>query len=64
MPKLKDGDVPLTPEEDAAVRAGIAADPDAFELDDEWFANARPATEVHPELAEDRKRVVSDARPA
>jgi len=35
-----------TDEEDAAIRAGIKADPDARELDDEWFAGARPAREV------------------
>jgi len=35
-----------TDEEDAIIRAGIAADPDAQELDDEWFARARPAREV------------------
>ena len=36
--------------EEAAINAGIAADPDAFEADAEWFAKARPAIEVHPEL--------------
>ena len=35
MPKLKPGDKPLTPEEDAAVVAAILADPDDFELDAE-----------------------------
>ena len=39
-----------TPEEDAQIRAGIAADPDTFEADAEWFARARPAIEVDPEL--------------
>ena len=34
-----------TPEEDAQINAGIAADPDTFELDDEWFARALPAKE-------------------
>ncbi len=34
-----------TPEEDAQINAGIADDPDDFELDDAWFANARPAAE-------------------
>ena len=38
--------------EEAAINAGIAADPDAFEADAEWFAKARPAFEVHPELVE------------
>ena len=36
--------------EEAAINAGIAADPDTFEADAEWFAKARPAIEVHPEL--------------
>ncbi len=35
--------------EQAAIQAGIAADPDTFELDDEWFAQARPTKEVDPE---------------
>jgi hypothetical protein len=30
--------------EDAAISAGIAKDADARELDDEWFANAQPAS--------------------
>lgn len=30
-----------TPEEDAAINAGIAADPDTFELTEEWFAKAK-----------------------
>ena len=38
--------------EQAAIDAGIAADPDAFELDDEWFERARPAREVDPGLFE------------
>ena len=38
--------------EETAINVGIAKDPDQFELDDEWFANARPASEVHPELVE------------
>ena len=36
--------------EEVAIQAGIASDPDTFELDDEWFRRARPATEVHPHL--------------
>ncbi len=48
MPKLKAGHISPTPEEDAAINAGIAADPDSRELDAEWFANARPAREVLP----------------
>ena len=40
MPRLKPGDKPLTPEEDAAVVAGIESDPEDFELDADWFAGA------------------------
>ena len=48
MPKLKAGHVSPTPDENAAINAGIAADPDARELDAEWFAKAKPASEVLP----------------
>jgi uncharacterized protein (DUF4415 family) len=37
-----------TPEEDAAIQAGIAADPDAAEWTEEDFARARPAAEAMP----------------
>ena len=37
-----------TPEENARINAGIAADPDNPELDDDWFKRARPASEVLP----------------
>ncbi len=37
-----------TPEEEAAINAGIAADPDSRELDAEWFAKAKPASEALP----------------
>ncbi len=42
MPKLKPDDIEPTDEEDAAINAGIAADPDTFELTDEHFAMMRP----------------------
>jgi len=48
MPKLKVGHISPTPEEEAAINAGIAADPESRELDAEWFAKARPASEVLP----------------
>ena len=32
-----------TIEGDALINAGIASDPDAFELSDEWFDKAKPA---------------------
>ena len=43
-----------TPEEDTIINAGIADDPDTFELDAEWFANALTTEELlaqYPELA-------------
>lgn len=52
MPKLKPNDVPLTPEENARIKAAISDDPDTFELDAEWFASARPAIEVAPHIVE------------
>lgn len=42
---------PLT-EEDARITAAIEADPDAWILTEEDFAEMRPFAEVHPELAE------------
>lgn len=48
MPKFKIGHISPTAEEEAAINAGIAADPDTRELDDEWFSQARPASEVMP----------------
>ena len=38
--------------EETAINAGIARDPDAFELDADWFARARPVVEVNPEFVE------------
>ena len=38
--------------EEAAINAGIEADPDTFELDDQWFAKAQPSTVVDPETAD------------
>ena len=35
-----------TPAEHAAILAGMAADPDSPELDDAWFAGAKPASDV------------------
>ena len=48
MPKLKPGTILPTPEEAAAIDAGIAADLDNPELTKEWFANAKPASEMLP----------------
>ena len=38
-----------TPDEDAAINAQIAADPDDFELDYQWFQNAKSTKELFPE---------------
>ena len=40
-------------DEDVAIRVGIVRDPDAFEVDAEWFAGAMTSDElyaIHPEL--------------
>lgn len=42
MPKLKVGTIIPTPEEDAAIAAGIAADPDTHELSSAQIAQMRP----------------------
>ena len=38
-----------TPDEDATINAQIAGDPDDFELDRQWFQNAKPTKELFPE---------------
>lgn len=50
MPKLKPGTIIPTPEEDAAILAGIAADPDARELDAAFFNQAEPASMALPRI--------------
>ena len=44
MPKLKVGHISPTQDEDTAINAGIATDGDSRELDDAWFAEAKPAS--------------------
>ncbi len=56
MPKLKPTHISPTSNEDDAINAGIAADPDAPELDEEWFARAKPAAEVEPELVQHSRK--------
>ena len=50
MSPFKPGAIRPTPEEDAAINAAIASDPDAFELTDKELAGLRPMTEADPEL--------------
>jgi len=50
MPKLKPDTIFPTEEETAAIRAGIAADPENPEWTDEDFARSRPARDVLPEI--------------
>ena len=39
-----------TPEEDEAINAGIAADPDTCEADDHWFAAAVTSEKAAPHI--------------
>jgi uncharacterized protein (DUF4415 family) len=55
MPKLKPLP-PLTDKEEAAIQAGIAADPENPEWTAEDFKAARPFKEVFPDLYESWKR--------
>jgi len=50
MPKLKPDHISPTPEEAIRIQAGIDADPETPELDDAWFARARPASEMLPKI--------------
>ena len=50
MPKLKSTDIEPTSEEDAAIRAGIAVDPDTWELTGDDFARMKPASELTPNI--------------
>ena len=48
MPKLKKGLIMPTPEEDAAINAGIAADPDTYELGEQEFKQLRKVGRPRP----------------
>ena len=56
MPKLKPGHVSPTPDEDYAINAAVAADPEVTELDDAWFERAKPASEVVPQIVRRYRR--------
>ena len=56
MPKLKPGHASPPPEEEYAINVGVAADPDASELDDAWFERAQPASEVVPHIVQRYRR--------
>ena len=56
MSKVKHDIVLPTSEEDTAIRAGIAADPDTRELSAEEIARMRPASEVVPHIVERYRR--------
>ena len=56
MPKLKPGHVSPTPDEDYAINAAVAADPETTELDDAWFERAKPASEVVPQIVRRYRR--------
>ncbi len=54
MPNLKKGTIFPTPEEDAAINAGIAADPDTFSPTDEEFKKMKPLGRPKAEVTKDR----------
>ena len=48
--------------EEAAIQAGIEADPDTFELDADWFRYASPAREMMPHIRASYSWISSDDR--
>lgn len=57
MPKLRPGTIIPTAEEDAAIAAGIAADPDTAELSAVDFAGLQPVRRGRPKLAAAKQAV-------
>ena len=64
MPKPESEPIRPSIKEEARIRTGIEADPDTLELDDEWFAKARPASETHPHIVERYRRSLYPERVA
>lgn len=54
MLKRKPGHISPTDEEDAAINAGIAADPDTYELTAEDIARMRPIGRPRAEITKER----------
>ncbi len=54
MPKLKEGTIIPTKEEDAIINAGIKADPDTYELTEAEFKQLRPVGRPKAEVTKDR----------
>lgn len=62
MPKLKPDTIFPTAEEERQIAAAIAADPDDFEIDKEWIANAKPASEFFDEKTMHSLRTLGRSR--
>jgi len=54
MPKLKRDIIWPTDDEEAEINAGIAADPDTYELTDEEFKRLRPMGRPKAEITKER----------
>lgn len=57
MPTLKYNTIFLTEEEDAAINAGIVADPDTYELTTEEFAELKPYKGGRPKADITKERI-------
>jgi uncharacterized protein (DUF4415 family) len=57
MPKLKHNTIFPTDEEDAAINAGIAADPDSYELTTEEFTQLKPYKAGRPKAEITKERI-------